>query len=241
MTGSPDTRAPGTVCDRCGAFGDMPHLWTAGDCVLGHRRHSLARFGFLCGWCIDRHRSWLTEIVELYATLDQVLEPGSVPDDTAEHGHVKKRPASPAPMRLDAWAMLFDRDRLYATGSPSDLPDVPAVVAVHADALWESMFGSERDAPWTLTAAAAHLAANAETAAGQSWIDELDADLHWCRTALRRAHGIANPQPLGHCLTVDCPGRVWPDRQDGRPQCDRCARRYGTLDLVRLHAYERAV
>ena len=229
--------ADGEICQKCGAFGSMPHVWVEGQCVLPHRNHAPAKVGFCCVWCVDRHKQWLTEIVELYATLDQVLEPGSIPDDTAEHGHVKKRPASPAPIRLDAWSMLHDTARLFRTGSPSDLPDVPAVVATHAEALFDQLGWG--DPPTTLSGAAAALRANADTVAGSPWIDEYDADLAWVRKALRDAHGIHNPQPLGRCLTVDCGGRVWPDRDDGRPKCDRCARRYGTHDIVRLHVQER--
>lgn len=229
----------GSICSKCGAFGDMPHTWSEQDCVLPHRNHSTAKVGFCCTWCVDRLRGWLTEIVELYATLDQVLEPGSIPDDTAEHGHVKKKPASPAPMRLAAWAMLRDAARLFDHGNRgSDLPDVPGVVAVHAQNLWYLLgYGGRTDD--TLTSAVATLTANLDTVAGSPWIDEFDADLRWLRKALRDAHGISDPKPIGNCLTVDCPGQVWPDRDDGHPRCDKCRRRYGMHDIVRLHAQER--
>lgn len=228
----------GEICDKCGAFGLMPHIWVEGMCVLPHRNHSRATVGFCCTWCVDKLAGWLTEIVELYAGLPDVLEPGSIPDTTAEHQRPKKRPASPAPVRLEAWAMLYDSDRLYRTGSPSDLPDVAAVLGTHAQALWDDLgYGP---APDTVTGAVGTLTANVEVVAGSPWIDEFDADLRWLRKALRDAHGITEPKPIGDCLTVDCTGKVWPDRDDGRPRCGSCKRRYGLHDLVRLKVNERA-
>lgn len=221
----------------------MPHEWTEGTCVLPHRydkpQHPPpASIGYCCKWCVERHRLWLTEITELYATLYEVLEPGSIPDTTAEHAHVKKRPASPAPMRLEAWAMLFDTDRLYRTGRRDDLPDIPAALSGWADWVFET-HGYTAPAPTTVTGAVAVLSSNAEHIACQSFVDDYDAELGWLRSALRAAHGISEPKPLGACLTVDCTGRVWRDKDGGRPKCDRCGRRYGTLDIVRLHVHER--
>lgn len=230
-------------CDRCGATGTpLKHAWTEGDCLLGHSNgHPRATVGHICRGCVERLQSWLTEITELFAGLPDVIELGSVPDDTAAHGHVKKRPASPALVRLDAWAMLRDRDRLYRTGEPSDLPDVPAVLADLAYRVADDLgIVPPGDLGGNLAGAATFLATRIEQAARSAWIDELDADVKWVRRALRRAHGIVDVQALGKCLTVtdgrDCGGRVWPSRDGGdpRPRCDRCTRRYGTLDLVRL-------
>lgn len=226
--------ADGQVCSKCGAFGSMPHSWVESDCVLPHKNHSPAKIGHCCTWCVDRHKEWLREILDLYATLDQVLEPGSIPDDTAEHGHQKKKPASPAPVRLEAWAMLYDADRLYRTGSPADLPDIPAVLTVHAQALWDDLGYGQ--APTTVSGAASTLTANADTVAGRPWIDEYDADLRWLRKALRTAHGISDPKPLFPCISVDCTGMVWRQGEGEQPKCRRCGRLYGKLDIVRARA-----
>lgn len=233
-----------TVCPTCGGFGSIGHQWTEGTCLLPHRYDKpahppAATVGFCCAWHVQRHRDALAEIVELYATLADVLEPGSIPDDTAEHGKPKKAPASPAPVRLEAWAMLFDTDRMFLRQYGSDLPDVPAVLTGWADATWEAMHYTAT-VPTTVSGAAAILTANADTIAALPWVDDYDAELGWVRNALRRAHGLTTPHPLGDCLTVGCEGRVWRDPDgDGRPKCDRCARRYGTLDIVRLHVHER--
>lgn len=241
-----------TVCRECGAFGDMPHGWIEGTCILPHKGHSKATVGFVCAGCVDHHRGWLTEIVELYATLGQVIDPGAIPDDTAEHQHVKKKPASPAPMRLGAWAMLNDQARLgvvtveNGVTSPAylgnALPDIPTVLAGWADHLWE-LLGYGSDAPDTVTGAAVALTSNAETIARSPLVDDYDAELRWLRKALRDAHGVTDEKPLGDCLTVtdgqDCPGKVMPSPTgDGRPKCTACRRSYAEKDLVTLSIME---
>lgn len=246
---------PVKLCERCGAFGEMPHAWVEGDCILPHYAHHKATIGHCCEYCVDRHKDWLMEITELFATLDEVVPAGSIPDDTAEHTRPKKQPASPAPLRLDAWAMLYDRRRLHAHGARRDdgtlahdylhgtLPDVPAVL--HGWASYAIETGAEQTAEriTNVTGAVIQLRSAAEHVAGQPWIDEYDAELRWVRRSLRNAHGISDPQHLGACITVtggrECGGNVWPARGGGKPKCDRCARKYGTLDLVRLKAMNR--
>lgn len=244
-----------SVCGKCGAFGDMPHVWVEGDCVLPHLDHHRATVGHCCAGCVDRQKGWLTEIVELYATLEHVIDPASIPDDTAEHKRPKKQPVSPAPLRLAAWAMLNDRDRLMAFtldeqghGVPaylgSTLPDVPAVLEGWASWAVESGADATSDDLGSVTSATIQLSAAAEHVARQPWIDEYDAELGWMRRTLRATHGITDPQALGRCITVtdgkECHGHVWPSTDtDPRPKCDRCRRRYRTLDLVRLKAMGR--
>lgn len=228
-----------TACTRCGAFGDLPHGWVEGDCVLPHKNHSRATIGHVCRHCVDRQRDWLREIVELYGTLYLVIEPGSVPDDTAEHGKPRKQPASPAPLRLDAWAMLFDRLRLYRTGRDADLPDVPAVLADLAQRCIDSQ-GWTATAPDTITGAAAHLTAHAEHIAREPWIDEYDAELGWVRRRLRAAHGIADRKPVGRCPSLDgygreCGGPLWLATDGGMAvDCGRCRRHFDETFLRHL-------
>lgn len=235
------------VCSKCGAVAGSEtwgvHEWTEGCCILPEHNYTRAHppratVGHICRGCVERLRDWLSEITDLYATLPDVVPPGSVPDDTARHKHTKQ-PSSPAPMRLDAWAMVNDRDRLYRTGHDSDLPDVPAVVADLAYRVADDL-GIEpgQDLGDSLTAAVAFLTGRLEAAASSAWIDELDAELKWVRKTLRQAHG--NPQPLGRCISVinghDCGGQVWPSKRqhDPRPECKRCHRRYDDRDRARL-------
>jgi len=239
------------LCRRCGAFGGMDHGWVEGDCMLPHKNHSAATVGHCCAWHVERHQAWLGEIAELYDDLPDVVDEGSVPDDTAEHKHTK-RPASPALMRLEAWSMVYEADDLWAAGDVSadsrtwdgdgilgrnylrGLPDVAAVMGSWAQGCVDSL-GMTFTVSRRVSANAALLKTNAEHIATQAWVDDYDAELGWLRRCLRRAHGISDPEPLAPCIDVtngrECHGMVWPGQP---PKCDRCARKYNTLDLVRL-------
>lgn len=227
------------ICSRCGVATGETHLWVEGDCVLRHRAHSRASAGVCCAPCVDRITDWLAEIVDLFRDLPRVIPLGSVPDDTAKHRHVNAA-ASPAMMRLDAWSMWKDRSRLKFTGKRSDIPDVPSVLADLATRLHDDL-GTVPAAPYgdDPGSAASFLTARVEDLARLPWVVEADADLRWLRSHLRRAHGLGEPQPLGRCMSVteasECGGWVMPSTdRDPRPQCTRCHRRYGHLDLVRL-------
>lgn len=239
------------VCKRCGAFGDLPHGWVEDDCILPHRttnEHHMprAKHGHICDHCVTRHREWLEEIVTLYATLTDVLLAGSIPDDTAEHQRVKKAPASPSPLRLDAWALLHPRmlnwgarvdGELRVGYLGGSLPDIPTLLSSWAQAAYDAQ-GWTATAPDTVSGAVAALTTAAELAGHQTWIDDYDAELTWIRRSLRNAHGISNPTHLGMCLNVGCTGKVWPKPGDN-PRCGKCGRRYGTNDLVRLKLNEK--
>jgi len=216
-----------------------------------HRSHTRRSAGLACRWCVTRQRAWLREITDLYATLHQVIAAGSIPDDTADHGKPKKQPASPAPMRLDAWAMLYDTRRLRPgariEGTDQwrgvdyriDLPDVPAVLEAWAGRLYDDMYSNEPQTMNTLTAAAAFLTAQAEPAAHLPWLDEYDAELGWCRTALRRVHGISAQQPVGRCPTLNghgetCGGPLWPSLDGMQVHCGYCSRIFDERFLSHL-------
>lgn len=234
------------VCERCGAFGDMPHSWVEADCVLPHKGHSrkLVDGAHVCVPCVERWGDWLQEITDLYATLGTVMLAGDVPDDTAEHKRARKQPASPSPIRLDAWALahpwllndhVTDQDgTTHAAYLGANLPNVPAVLAAWAQDCYDAQ-GFTATAPDTVTGAAAVLRGHGETMARLPEVDDYDAELRWVRKALRQAHGITNPQPICACISVGCKGHVWPNHGE-QPRCDRCGRRYGTLDLVRAKA-----
>jgi hypothetical protein len=194
------------------------------DCVLQHsyskKSHPpKAQFGHVCRYCVTRHREWLGEIFDLYATLVMILLPGSIPDNTAAHGHTKKAPEAPAPVRLGALAMTADRNRLLRTGDPTDLPDVPAVLTDMAQRYCDDNSLEGASLNGTASAAVRLLTEHAETLATMPWIDEYDAELGWMRRQLRTEHGISNQpaQPVGRCPSLDgdghpCNGPLWPDR-----------------------------
>lgn len=240
-------------CRRCGETGR--HDLVDGDCVLRHKKpHVRAQHGLLCEGCIDRHRDWLKEIPDLYATLGEVVLAGSIMEEIAEHMHTKKAPASPSPLRLDAWAMLYGRlnqqirirteDGSYEwidSTLGSNLPDVPAVLAKWTQRAYEALCWTGA-APSTCSGAAALLSAQAEAVATLGNVTVYDAELRWVRRAVRSAHGLSDPKPLGTCMGDkhggECVGNVMPDRYGGQPRCARCGRRYSDLDLVRLQITE---
>jgi len=227
--------APRKPCEDCGRV-DGHHDWVEGDCVLPHRTHSrkLLAGTFVCVWCVKRHRDWLRDILDLYATLTDVVLAGSVPDETAEHQHVKKSADTPVPIRLAAWALAFDAARMFTTGAGTDLPDIPAVLTSWAQNACDEqgLAGASLDS--TLSTAVKLLDAHAERIAGFGWVDEYDAELGWCRTALRRAHGITGGRrPVGKCPSLDgdgveCGGPLWPNLDDGgmSVDCGTCKRHF---------------
>ena len=224
------------LCGRCGAVPGGRHHWVDGDCVLSHRGHPKATIGACCEPCVERFQDCLAEIVELFDDLPRVIPLGSVPDDTAAHAHAK-RSASPAQMRLDPWSMVHDRDRLFYRGEPSDIPDVPAVLRDIADRLHDELGTTARYDE--IAGAAAFLTVHREDLARTDWVEDAWSDLRWVRSHLRMAHGIADLQPLGECMSLvggrNCGGQVMPSTDsDVRPRCTRCNRRYGPLDQVRL-------
>lgn len=242
------------VCERCGAFGDIPHGKADGDCVLRHRGHTRAVSGALiCGSCEDRIDGWLAEIPDLYATLSGVLLASSIPDDTAAHSH-QKRPASPSPIQLHAWALLGGGGGLkdhvvevaYTTAGKvvtersaymgGNLPDIPAVLAGWAQVAYDAQ-GWTATAPDHVSGAVAALQEARTVMAAHPDVDDYAAELRWVFRALQQAHGLSDPEPLFTCLEVGCGGHVWPS-QVGSPRCDRCNRPYGTLDYVRAKGDE---
>lgn len=243
-----------TACDRCGAFGDLPHGWIEGDCVLPHRRHSvnLLEGSFVCLPCVNRHREWLVEIVELYATLTDVLLAGSVPDGSGdEYSKPRKAPASPSPLRLQAWALLNTRmlndhtidenGEQHAAYLGASLPDIPAVLAGWAQVAYDAR-GWTATAPTTVEGASAALRVAAEVMARSPEVDTYDAELRWVYAALCHAHGRSTHgrRPVGRCPSLDgagdpCGGPLWPDPA-GRMtvDCGRCGRHFDERFLSHL-------
>lgn len=249
------------VKEKCPHCGGLPgqHLPVEGDCILPHRYNDKhhpprARIGWLCTGCVQRHRDWLNQILDMWALLPSVVPLGSVPDDTAEHARAKKQPATPALVRLQAWALLYGRNRtsvhqfdgegraIYDEGRPvmvpgrlgAFLPDVPRILCQWA-------LDAGRPQPRTVSGAIVALQGEAETIAHQPWVDEYDAELAWILRAMRDAHGIDQSLPIGRCISVkngrECGGHVR-EQPGGNPKCDRCRRRYGLHDLVRLQLVE---
>ena len=108
----------------------------------------------------------------------------------------------------------------------------------------------ERDEPRPLTAArtitseCGYLRGISGWARSQQWVDTLATDITELHQQVRALAGDRPPGPLGHCLTVTCPGTVFRIRLHGEQaredagRCDDCGRTYTGLDLVRLATAE---
>ena len=235
-----------SVCGKCGAFGDLPHTWAEDDCLFSlhdkHRDpHTPARVGRVCRGCISRWSEWISEIVDLYAAVPELIEHGSVPDDTAEHKHAKHQKVSPAPWRMSAfeahregaWNWWLDDGEGNYT-SPYLTGDAPTWLTLSnwAQAVSDAQGWVYDRSLATVTSNAALITTNLPTLAALPDVDTFDAELAWVRRFLRTASGITDPEPLFRCLNVHCGGNVW-KMTTGHPTCDRCARRYTGADYVR--------
>jgi hypothetical protein len=255
----------GQGCGRCGAEDEQPHEWTDGDCVLPvHRNHSrrLVDGGHVCIWCVERHRDWLAEIVELFTTLPYVLE--SLEAGEPEIGtKPSKQPDAPAPCRLEILSLMNPgringriQDGLLPDGrikwrsalGGDNLPDVPATVGVLAANLHEAMYGVTGTVGDTLAGAAAFLQANIERLACDPEIDTADAELTWVRRHLLAAHGLKDrPAVVVNrkadapmiCPTLigqfSCGGALIPDTTgELAVHCAKCQRVFQEHELRRL-------
>lgn len=231
------------ACNRCGQSDG--HGWVEGDCVLPHRRHStrLVDGTHVCIPCVDRHKAWAREIGDLYAGLGDVILAGSVPVDEAEYQKPRKAPASPSPLRLDAWAMFTGKVNASVRGDDGEmhdaymganLPDVPVILAGWAQAAYDANDWTAT-APTDVSGTVTVLIAQADIIAGIEDVDTYDAELRWVYRALRRAHGLSTTgrKPVGRCPSLDghgkeCDGPLWPNPNGVMSvDCGRCARHYG--------------
>jgi hypothetical protein len=226
------------ACPRCGRS-DGTHEWVEQDCVLPHHaQHTRARIGHVCRDCVTRHRHWLNETLTLYAGLQEILY-------TASNGggggmRHQKLSETPSPLRLEAWALLFDTAHMHATDAPysEELPDIPAVLCSWAGWAYEAAGYGHDGAPSTLSGAVALLVIQAADVARQPWVDEYDTELGWCRSTLLRTYGKSDRRPVGRCPSLDgdgqeCGGQLW---QAGgvSVRCDRCRRFFGERFLRHL-------
>lgn len=212
-------------------------------------QHRPRNTGLLCERCAKNLRGWLHDIPDLYATLDPYESPQT--DDTEHHGH-HKISGSPALVRLDVVA-LMDRRTVPVTitdqdgtvvGVDTSLMDVVGVMCS-----WAAMFAEEEgltSKTGTLTEATGLLTTWFDTLASQPWIDEMYAELRDVMRALRRAHGITLPKPIGRCINVyerggkviGCQAMLYAN-PSGAIRCTSCGRRYDGRGLILVEMQRR--
>lgn len=207
------------------------------------------RIGLLCARHAHTLRTWIVDVVEAYALLDDVLEIGSV-----ETGSVK-RPRSdeaPAPLRLEVVA-LRDRRNLAAVRGG----DVPSVLGTLGS--WASLVREERALATPTTAAtvageAEVLQVHLEWICTQPWVDELHREVKGLRAPLLAAIGEPLPKPIGNCPVIlvevidtpdegpvehrhRCDGPLYPDRWGAmRVHCAKCGEEWGEAFIERAAA-----
>ncbi|HET6917554.1 MAG TPA: hypothetical protein VFH56_15815 [Acidimicrobiales bacterium] len=237
------------VCEKCGRS-DGQHDYLETDCQLPHsygksQHPPQRRIGFCCQGCVTRHTEWVAEIVELYATLELVIDPADLPDErNGEYEKPRKRPASPSPIRLAAWALMHNRvnAKIRNPDNPHELidaylgnhlPDVAGVLAAWAQAVFDARDWTDT-APDTVAGAGAVLKSHGATLAGLPDVDTYDAELRWVLRALRAAHGISGKRTkVGDCPSLnghgaECGGPLYPATSgDMEVRCGRCGRRFG--------------
>lgn len=205
--------------------------------------------GLLCRRCASNLSDWLTDIPDMYATLDTRMRR----TERTEGGKRGKISGSPALIRLDVMAMLDPRT-MPGDGMPGPdgrreyddgLRDIAGTVCV-----WAARFTEEQHHKTdvtTLAAACSHLIAWFGTVTEQPWIDEAYDEIRQCKHLLDAAHGTPKPRMVGHCITVT--GETSQDMKIcGKPlfaaegtamiRCSECGRTYNGIEIVRLRVVE---
>lgn len=226
--------------------------------------------GLLCQRCADQLRTWVGDLVPLYATL--TLEPEHTGEREGKRG---KLSGSPALVRLDVLALQDPRTRRDDEGGPLA---VEFTTSSWAGCLREELFPpppvddeeatntyTRNDTTGTLAGAVNFLTIWWTGLLAQTWIDEFYRDVELMNRTLRRAHGIQNPKPIGHCLemvgtpprrcgralyapavkvaatsqTAGYKGRPVERKDQTAPiRCPSCGRRYDGINLIRLRGVE---
>lgn len=207
---------------------------------------------YACDRCVNNMRLWLREL-EDYAAIIVAMRstPSAHPTGCIGVAWGSKPPAS-----LTRLAVMDTRS-VTAEEVERKSPDFDPVgadehdyvrsipSAVHGIAAW---IREERDLSeprsWSLVSELRFLVAEVSACAVEQWVDELHAELKELHHHARSLAKDTPPGPLGHCLTLDCKGTVYPamvkdsaGRHDGG-RCDACSRPYTGPDLVRLGASE---
>lgn len=194
----------------------------------------IATDGLLCKKDAENLAHWLSEIVDLYATLDVRIERAAEREGGGKRGKIS---GSPALVRLDVLALMDPRTnpgdgRPGPDGKrePDDgLVNVPQTISSWAEllAVEQRMSMCDVDSyteiddedneitiytysakPMDLSTATNLLAAWLPTVLEQMWIDEFYDEIHSVHSLLDRLLGIPKPKILGHCLSIIGEGKI---------------------------------
>lgn len=198
-----------------------------------------ATAGRLCTHCSDKLHTWLTDIPNLYATLDTKLHGGLSAQYDGKTHKAGKLSHSPALANLFVVSLMDRRTLRDSDDKPGEPMYIPGVVTG-----WASLFAEEQElvSPTnTITEATNLMAAWWSTLVVQPWLDELWKDMHDIAALLHRSHGTERPREVGTCIsivgTTDDPhlcGRKLYALQGEAVQCPGCFRTYNGLELVKI-------
>jgi hypothetical protein len=204
----------------------------ARPCVLcTSERHT----GMLCARHVRTLRNWLAEIVEAYALLDDVIEPGSIQREPGQRRQRNLEP--PTPVRLEVVALRDVRNPMAVRGG--DVPSVLGELSGYSQVVREERHLAIPTTPATVTGESALLTAHLDWICTQPWVDELHAALKAVRSALLDAIGEPKVKPIGRCPVIltdvtdteeglvethaPCEGPLFPDRWGAmRVTCAAC-------------------
>lgn len=211
-----------------------------------------AGYLYACDRCINNMRLWLREL-EDYAAIIAAL---AVVPAAHPTGSIGVAWGSKPPMPLTPLAALHKgsktREEVERNSPNFDpvgaeehdyVPSIPNSVHGIAQGVREARDQAEPRA-WTLVSELRFLRGEIQSCAVETWVDDLHDNLRQVHHHARSMAKDSPPGPLGHCLTLDCKGTVYPaavhdsaGRHDGG-RCDACQRTYTGPDLVRLGVSE---
>jgi len=203
---------------------------------------ALADKGYLCQKCWSRLWSWLTEIEDLYATLD------TRKSDVVEQGESRhqKISGSPALIRLDVMTLTDPRTNPIGYVGEHGFVQQDGPMYIPGEVIgWGRCIADDlgiEGTVETMSQALSLLQHHFEDVCGAPWIDEMWPQIKKIRALLGNAHGEKRPKMVGRCLSVhEVDGVVVPCEQvlylpDGGQQmrCRRCGRVYVGMDMVRV-------
>jgi hypothetical protein len=211
-----------------------------------------AGYHYACDRCVNTMRVWLREL-EDYAAI--IVAMRSTPS-AHPTGSIGVAWGSKPPVSLTRLSVMDTRSKsreeverkspeFDPTGADEhdfvrSLPN-----AIHGMAAWiREEYEQPEPTHWTLVSELRFLRAEISRMAIEQWVNELHEDLKELHHHARSLAKDSPPGPLGHCLTLDCKGTVYPTaikdsagKHDGG-RCDTCQRPYTGPDLVRLGVSE---
>lgn len=201
-----------------------------------------------CAHCVTTMRGWLVDLEDYADVLAASLAPTPTGPRT---GSIGSSFGSRPPINTDIATFLDYRSgagaAVWRLRDPRDMDDQPIRSlpgTIHGIAAWlRDENDQTQPTTWDLASELRYLRGQIDACAIESWINEVYDDL---RELHHQARGFAHdaPRPLGHCLTIDCDGMVYPatikdsaGKHDGG-RCSACSRSYTGPDLVRLGVSE---